>query len=439
MYRIGLEEQSGTFFGVVVDKRDSVIFKTSGRNVEEVIKKISVTVQGSPESVDYIGISTDAINRAFSNLTIFPPIALIRIGASNNNFSYKSENYNFRSRKEPVIHTFFVRGMINLTGEDDIPLDISKVRDICGFLNDNKKIKAIGILGLFSNFFPRHEERVARELRKICKRKVSICLSSDISHRSLVYREGFLVSNLKLLSRISPHLIGLSDKIRPYIGNADIFLLKFDGSLIPSKLAVNYPVLLRDATQVSKIVGATTSTKIKNIYMLTQVYSKVGAMSTNESRPIVKRVWDSLRIESDSFTYSVSRLLNDNSSGIYAMLENIHKNGKSTIIMDKRLLGRFPKVERLGIFPMQLDGYLGALGAATAPIRSTTDFLGSIQFQGRKEVLERVKNVAEEKIVEKGASVSSIKVVQVDEIPVSYLPWDTLRIRITLEGKPGKT
>lgn len=88
---------------------------------------------------------------------------------------------------------------------------------------------------------------------------------------------------------------------------------------------------------------------------------------------------------------------------------------------------------------MQLDGYLGALGAATAPIRSTTDFLGSIQFQGRKEVLERVKNVAEEKIVEKGASVSSIKVVQVDEIPVSYLPWDTLRIRITLEGKPGKT
>lgn len=438
MYRIGIEEQSGKFYGVIVDESDSILHQILGKEIDDFMEKLFNAVQLTEDNIEYVALSTDSVDRAFTQLKSFSPIAMIRIGPSESNFSYKLNENNFRYRKGPVINNFFVKGAVNLSGEENLPLDSGKIGEIGKFLNDNEKIKAIGILGLFSNFFSQQEEKAAEELRRVLKRNLPICLSSMVSHRSLVYRESLLISNLMLINYVSQHLSKIIDKLTSHVRNVNIYFLKFDGSLISASAAMRYPVLLKDATHVSKTVGAISSTKLKSICLFSRAGPKTVMTSSYEARPIVRKIRNRVQKEFNSFSYCASKFLDNNFEEINALVKNIHKNGRSSILIDKAMLSRFPKWEELSILPLRVDGYLGALGAATAPIRLSTDFLGSIQFQGRKEVLEKAKIQAEERIIQEGANASSVRVVQIDEIPISYLPWYTLRIKISIEGKPRK-
>ena len=83
------------------------------------------------------------------------------------------------------------------------------------------------------------------------------------------------------------------------------------------------------------------------------------------------------------------------------------------------------------------QGVANAVGAAIAQVSGEVDqVFGGV---GREEAISRATAVAREKAVSGGASPESLRVVEVEDLPLAYLPGDALRVRVRVVGSaaPG--
>ncbi|TME19960.1 MAG: hydantoinase/oxoprolinase family protein [Chloroflexi bacterium] len=76
-----------------------------------------------------------------------------------------------------------------------------------------------------------------------------------------------------------------------------------------------------------------------------------------------------------------------------------------------------------------------AIGAAIAQVGGEVDRIFSLDKKSRDETLEEAKREAAEKAVAAGASPGTVHVVDVEEVPLSYLPSNATRIRVKAVGE----
>jgi hypothetical protein len=75
-----------------------------------------------------------------------------------------------------------------------------------------------------------------------------------------------------------------------------------------------------------------------------------------------------------------------------------------------------------------------AIGAAIAQVGGEVDRVVSLDGLSREAALEEAKQEAIEKAVAAGAERESIHVVDVDEVPLAYLPSNAVRFRVKAVG-----
>jgi len=73
-----------------------------------------------------------------------------------------------------------------------------------------------------------------------------------------------------------------------------------------------------------------------------------------------------------------------------------------------------------------------AVGAAIAQISGEVDQV--FQDMSREAVLETATEIARQKAVASGADPASLKIVEREDIPLSYLPGQALRARVKVVG-----
>jgi N-methylhydantoinase A/oxoprolinase/acetone carboxylase beta subunit len=78
------------------------------------------------------------------------------------------------------------------------------------------------------------------------------------------------------------------------------------------------------------------------------------------------------------------------------------------------------------------QGVANAVGAAIAQVSGEVDQLWS--GVGREEAISRATELARERAVSGGASAGSLRVVEVEDLPLAYLPGDVLRVRVRVVG-----
>jgi N-methylhydantoinase A/oxoprolinase/acetone carboxylase beta subunit len=78
------------------------------------------------------------------------------------------------------------------------------------------------------------------------------------------------------------------------------------------------------------------------------------------------------------------------------------------------------------------QGVANAVGAAIAQVSGEVDQVFS--GVGREEAISRATALAREKAVSGGASAESLRVVEVEDLPLAYLPGDALRVRVRVVG-----
>lgn len=75
-----------------------------------------------------------------------------------------------------------------------------------------------------------------------------------------------------------------------------------------------------------------------------------------------------------------------------------------------------------------------AIGAAIAQIGGETDRIFSLAEMSREQALEAAKKEASDRAVAAGADANSIEIVEVEEVPLAYLPGNATRIMVKAVG-----
>jgi hypothetical protein len=76
-----------------------------------------------------------------------------------------------------------------------------------------------------------------------------------------------------------------------------------------------------------------------------------------------------------------------------------------------------------------------AVGAAIAQVSGEVDQVFSGMSRG--EAVSRAEALARERAIEAGADPSSLDVVDVEDLPLAYLPGDARRVRVRVVGEAG--
>jgi N-methylhydantoinase A/oxoprolinase/acetone carboxylase beta subunit len=79
-------------------------------------------------------------------------------------------------------------------------------------------------------------------------------------------------------------------------------------------------------------------------------------------------------------------------------------------------------------------GVANAIGAAIAQVGGEVDRVVSLDELSRAEALEAAKQEACEKAQDAGAGPGSVRIVEIDEVPLAYLPGNATRIRVKAVG-----
>jgi N-methylhydantoinase A/oxoprolinase/acetone carboxylase beta subunit len=79
-------------------------------------------------------------------------------------------------------------------------------------------------------------------------------------------------------------------------------------------------------------------------------------------------------------------------------------------------------------------GVANAIGAAIAQVSGEVDQVYSYESQGRDSALADAKRLASERAVEAGARSDDIRIVDVEELPMLYLPGGAVRVRVKAVG-----
>jgi N-methylhydantoinase A/oxoprolinase/acetone carboxylase beta subunit len=81
------------------------------------------------------------------------------------------------------------------------------------------------------------------------------------------------------------------------------------------------------------------------------------------------------------------------------------------------------------------QGVANAVGAAIAQVSGEVDQV--FQNMTRQEAVEKARALASQRAVDAGASAATLDVVEEEDIPLSYLPGNSLRVRVRMVGEIG--
>lgn len=76
-----------------------------------------------------------------------------------------------------------------------------------------------------------------------------------------------------------------------------------------------------------------------------------------------------------------------------------------------------------------------AIGAAIAQVSGEVDQIFSLESQTRQHALRTARELAKERAVSAGASPDSVEIVELEEVPLPYLPSSAIRIRVKTVGQ----
>jgi N-methylhydantoinase A/oxoprolinase/acetone carboxylase beta subunit len=75
-----------------------------------------------------------------------------------------------------------------------------------------------------------------------------------------------------------------------------------------------------------------------------------------------------------------------------------------------------------------------AIGAAIAQVSGRVDRIFAMERKSREEVLEEAKAIAFSEAIRAGADSDTLEVVEVEEVPIAYLPGNAVRVKVTVVG-----
>jgi N-methylhydantoinase A/oxoprolinase/acetone carboxylase beta subunit len=386
-------------------------------------------------------------------------------------------------------HVYLCHGGHEFDGRAIAPLDEGELRRVASDLAA-KGIGTVAISSVFSPVNAEYEQRAADILSAELP-GLHVSLSHQIGRIGLLERENATIVNACLR--------GLAEQIADAFGTAlatvgitaPLYLSQNDGTLMDVEYARHYPVAtfasgptnsMRGAAFLSGLsdcavidVGGTTS----DVGVLargfpreatTEVDIGIGGGSLVTGGPVTvgpesvgyeltsrALVFGGDTLTATDLAVAAGIAAIGDAAAVADLPRRLVRDGLSVIadrmagVLDRMRTSPEPlPVVAVGggsiLVPDEIPGTLAvhrpahfavanAIGAAIAQVGGEVDRIFALGAQTREQVLEQAKAEAVDRAVAAGAKPQDVRIVEVDEVPISYLPGNAVRVRVKAVGE----
>jgi N-methylhydantoinase A/oxoprolinase/acetone carboxylase beta subunit len=374
-------------------------------------------------------------------------------------------------------------------GRPLVPFDVAGMRAAARrFRKDG--VTSVAVASVFSPLDHSCEEQAAEILAEECP-EASVTLSHRLGRIGLLERENVALLNACLLDLARKTTRAFTDALRASGIAAPLYLTQNDGTVMLADVAEQYPVYSFASGPTNSMRGATTDVGalrhgfpreannvvevggVRTLFRMPDLLSLgLGGGSLVTLEPLsIGPVSVGYRLTDESRVFG-GPTLTVTDIGVAAGLLELGDRGRVASLPAKfvrRAVDRIgamieEAVDRVkteagdvplvvvggGAFvvPSRLAGIssvvavehqavANAVGAAIAQVSGEVDQI--LQSLPREEAIARARMIAEDRAVTAGAERATLRTVEVEDLPLAYLPGNSLRVRVRVVGEIAAT
>jgi N-methylhydantoinase A/oxoprolinase/acetone carboxylase beta subunit len=351
-----------------------------------------------------------------------------------------------------------VRGGADYDGRPAAALDDDEITRFLGEVV--RDAESVAITSVFSPVAPEQELAAAELVRRELGPAMHVSLSHEIGTLGLLERENATVLNGALVGMVDSLAGALDDVLAAEGVDAETFLIQNDGTLMLLQHARRFPVLTIGSGPASGIRGAAFLSGVEDGLVVdvggshTDVGVLVSGFPRESADPariagVPVAVWMP-EVQTLPFGGASTVDLGEETAQRHA-LRQAREALAGTVDRAKAELLSAPLVAVGGadmLVPGDLRGVsevirppdrdvASAIGAAMAPVSAHAECICSSRPDRRLAALDDVRATACAQAVHAGADPAAVAVVQVEEVPLTYLSPPAIRIRVKAAGPAG--
>ncbi len=450
--RLGVDAGTASTDAVLVDRNDRPLAEIQLLALPEVGDAIGDAIRGalSSSGVDPARVTramlgaSDVMSTALERRAV-NRVAVVRIGGPLTGALPPLCTVPAELRRAISAGECVVRGGAEYDGRPAAPVD---EEELARFLRTvGGEVGAVAITGVFSPVTPDQELSAAEVVRRELGDGVSVSLSHEIGSLGLLGRENATVLNAALMGAARELGVSLHATLEAEHVEAEAFLAQSDGSVMAIEHALRFPVLMIGSRAAAGMRGAAYLSGVGDAIVVS-----VGASSTvvgvlvngypreSDLLPSIEGVRMDFRAPSVS-TVAIGRDTDADAAAFEAPLRDAvaHAKGAHAALPlvavgvgSARVPDVLPGVSEV----MRPAGgeMASAVALTIAPVSGQADVICPDRPDRRAQALAAARTAAIERAIHAGADPSGVEVVELAELPLTYLLDPAVRIRVKAAG-----
>jgi N-methylhydantoinase A/oxoprolinase/acetone carboxylase beta subunit len=379
---------------------------------------------------------------------------------------------------------FMLEGGHEYDGREFMPFDEAGMRAAARRIRDSG-LRSVAVAASFSPLDPSHEERARAIITEACP-EAHVTLSHELGRIGLLERENAALLNAALVDLARVTIAGFRDAIAASHIDAPLFITQNDGTVMSAEMAMALPVMSFASGATN--VGGTSSDvgqlrrgfpreansvveigEVRTLFRMPDLFSiGLGGGSIVTENPVsVGPQSVGYRLTEEALVFGGKTLTATDAAvaaGIVeigdakkaagvprdvarAVLDAAKAKLEDAIDRMKTEAGDVPLIAVGGgafLVPDQLAGVsevirvehgdcANAVGAAIAQISGETDQV--YREMSRDDAIAAAEAQAVARAVAAGADRATLQTVDVEDMPLAYLPGNALRVRVRVAGE----
>lgn len=380
-----------------------------------------------------------ALTRALENHAV-DRVAVIRIGSPLTGAVPPLAAWPLALREAVSAGETVVAGGADYDGSSPVALDEDEVARFLDALDDD--VPAVAVTGVFSPVAPEHEQAAAALVRRVLGHDVHISLSHELGSLGLIERENATVLNAALAGAARQLTSLAEDALRAAGIAAEAFVSQDDGAVMTLNLARHRPVLMLDTGPANALRGAVHLSGVDDgvVVHVGAGVTEIGAVVRGLPREAASRSEvGGVRI---GFCPPEIRRLGPNPDrGALAAAIDWARNDRQTPLVvavgpDRSTVpDGLPGIGR--VLRPRSGEVAAAVGAAVGEVTGRAERVSQDRPDRRREALEAARAEAMALASHAGADPDRLRVVSIDETPLTYDIDPVLWICVKVAGPPA--
>jgi N-methylhydantoinase A/oxoprolinase/acetone carboxylase beta subunit len=450
--RVGVDVGSTNADAVLMDERGELLARAKvsvspelSGSLQSVLADVLRAAPGSATRTVRAMLGTREITQALVQRRGLTRVAVLRLGAPLTGAVPPLWSWPADLRAAVSVGERIVGGGAEHDGRTPTPLDVDAVQRFLEMVAGDAE--AIAVSSVFSPIAPDQELTVADLVRHVLGAAVPVSASHEIGSFGLLTRENATVLNATLVAPARAVATALTGALRTHEVAAESYFAQSDGTVMAFEHTLRYPALMIGSGAALSSRGAAYLSGVGDAVVVdaggsrTEVSVLVHGFPRDAAPPTeVAGVATDLRLP-ELWTLRAGRATADGRGAeeLASDLRDVDALGDDLAVPVVAVGGAAALVPAaLGgrqevILPADGD-VAGAIGAAIAPVSGRADIICDRGSERLLATVERARRIAVERAIHAGADPARVEIVEVEQLPISYLVEPAFRVRVRAVG-----